>query len=207
MTVWCCVASGPSLTLEDVEALQGRARVLAVNDSYRMAPWADALYAADLKWWHVHHAKAAPDFDGRMYTIDPGDANNPFIGRQLYGLKVWRQDRADRAQTGLSQVPGVLRLGGLSGYQAINAAYLWGAKVILLLGYDMQVTRGQLHWFGNHPAGLANTDDYGKRIKHFATIEPAKYGIEIVNCSRETALNCFPRLPIDEALERYSCAA
>ena len=46
-----CIASGPSLTLGDVEACAGSA-VLTVNDGYRFAPWADVLFSADVKWWH-----------------------------------------------------------------------------------------------------------------------------------------------------------
>jgi hypothetical protein len=56
------LASGPSLTREQCEAVRGKAKVIAVNnqaidtdcDGVRvpaMAPWADVLYAADAKWW------------------------------------------------------------------------------------------------------------------------------------------------------------
>jgi len=209
MSVWCCIASGPSLTPEDVDAVRDKARTIVINDSYRLAPWADALYAADLKWWHVHHERAKQDFDGRMYSIeDTGDRKNPRIAEQLYGVKVYGQERVKEVlHTGLSRVPGVLRLGGLSGYQAINLAYLWGAKVILLLGYDLQLTGGQRHWFGDHKDGLTNSSDYDKRIRHFKTINPTDYGIEIINCSRQTAMQCFPRMTIQEALARYACSA
>lgn len=206
MSVWCCIASGPSLTPEDVEAVRGKVRVLAINDSYRLAPWADALYAADLKWWHVHYERARPDFEGRMYSIeDNGDRKNPRIANQLFGINVFRQEsKRDVFHKGLSRVPGTLRLGGLSGYQAINLAFLWGAKVILLLGYDMQLTNGQRHWFGDHRDNLPNTSEYGAQIKHFQTINPAEYGIEIVNCSRATALKHFPRMTIEAALAKYA---
>ena len=41
------------------------------------------------------------------------------------------------AQPGLSRTQGVIHQGKNSGYQALNLAYLLGAKRILLLGYDM----------------------------------------------------------------------
>ena len=205
MSLWCCIASGPSLTQEDVDAVQGRARVLVVNDSYRLAPWADAIYAADLKWWHVHHPNLKNDFAGRMFSVEAGDNKNPRIAEQLYGVRVWAQEK-DRKQkhNGLSRIPGTLRLGSLSGYQAINLVYQWGAKVILLLGYDMQLTGGQRHWFGDHRKGLTNSSSYSSRVKFFNSINPAEYGIEIINCSRATALTCFPRMSIGEALEKYA---
>ena len=46
-----CIASGPSLTQEDVDYCRGRGRIYAVNDVYRLAPWADVLFACDLAWW------------------------------------------------------------------------------------------------------------------------------------------------------------
>jgi hypothetical protein len=207
MSVWCCVATGPSLVQEDVDALQGRVRVLAINDAYRMAPWADALYAADLTWWHVHHPLAKVDFEGRMYTIETKkDRTNPRIGAQLYGLKVYKQE-ADRDlyHNGLSNEPGVLRLGGLSGYQGINLVKHWGATVVLLLGYDLQRTGGKSHYFGDHQKGLTICRNYGKYIENFETLRQGNHGLQIINCSRETALECFERMTIHEALER--CAA
>ena len=54
------VASGPSLTQEQVDYCRGKAKVIAVNDNYLMVPWADYLYFADRKWlaWH----KDNPEF-------------------------------------------------------------------------------------------------------------------------------------------------
>ena len=44
----CCIlATGPSLTPDQAEYAKGKARVIAVNDAWRLAPWADILYACD----------------------------------------------------------------------------------------------------------------------------------------------------------------
>ena len=63
-----CIGGGPSLTLADVTSIAGKARVIAINDAYRMAPWADMLYACDLKWWRWHDG--APYFLGEKWTQD-----------------------------------------------------------------------------------------------------------------------------------------
>ena len=42
--------------------VQGKARVIAVNDAWRLAPWADILYACDGRWWRHH--KGVPEFTG-----------------------------------------------------------------------------------------------------------------------------------------------
>ena len=84
--------------------------------------------------------------------------------------------------------------GGNSGYQAVNLAYLLGAKTILLLGLDMYGT----HYFGPHPSGLVNGSPFDAFIKCFETIDRRQ--VEIINCSRRSALTCFPSVPIEYVL-------
>lgn len=63
-----CLACGPSLTQETVEKLRGR-RVIAVNSSVYMAPWADVLFFTDAGWFEAYNEDAPkkrnPDFAGR----------------------------------------------------------------------------------------------------------------------------------------------
>lgn len=202
--VWCCVGGGGSLTQSDVDTLRGRVRVIGVNDAYRIVPFADAIYAADISWWAVHWEKVQKNFAGRMYTVINGqDKVKPYAAHTLYGCQVFKQAGENE---GLSRDPERLRLGSLSGIQAINLAYHWGAKVILLLGYDMQWTNGLRHWFGDHKAaGLRNAEP-SKYLGNFSNIHPADYGIEIVNCSRQTALDHFPKMPLADALDKYAPA-
>ena len=61
------VASGPSLTAEDVDYCRERAAVIVVNDNYKLAPWADVLYAADPEWWDLH--QGAPSFQGDRKSV------------------------------------------------------------------------------------------------------------------------------------------
>lgn len=100
---------------------------------------------------------------------------------------------------GLSVLPGVIHQGQNSGYQAINLALLLGAKTVALLGYDMQ-GRGQ-HWFGQHPATLSQQTDYSGLIQIFERMKPELYGLEVINCSRSTALSCFPRMSLEEFID------
>ena len=46
-----CLGGGPSLTAADAAQCRGRARVIAINDAYRLVPWADLLYFCDYRWW------------------------------------------------------------------------------------------------------------------------------------------------------------
>lgn len=96
----------------------------------------------------------------------------------------------------------VMHFGDNGGYQAINLAYLWGARRILLLGYDMQLTGGMRHWFGDHPPPLNSGSDYSNWIRKFRRLaaDLEAEGVQVINCSRETALDCWPRMEIERAL-------
>jgi len=63
---------------------------------------------------------------------------------------------------------------------------------------------GALHWFGAHPAGLNNPDpdNLAAWAHAFTRMAPglAQLGVEVVNCSRRTAITCFPRAPLEEVL-------
>lgn len=164
--------------------------MVAINDAHRWAPWADVLYAADGKWW-AHH-NGVPEFTGLKFSIQQQSAH-------FAGVQVLRNEGSD----GLELEPTGLRTGKNSGYQAINLAVHLGAKRILLLGYDMQVSAGQpTHFFGDHPRPLRSNSPYPMFVTLFSTlVQPLRAaGVTVINCSRQTALTQFPRMPLREAL-------
>lgn len=102
----------------------------------------------------------------------------------------------------LSEWPNGVGTGQNSGFQAINIAYLAGAHRVLLLGFDMQSRDGKAHWFGDHPIATQESwfSAFLQNFARLARFLPA--GFEIINCTPGGALNCFPRMPLDEALAR-----
>lgn len=196
-----CIASGPSLTAEDVDYVRGKARVIVVNTSYKLAPWADVLYAADPLWWTWH--KGAPDFQGLKFSAETENWKMRWI-RKCPDV----QQVAITGEFGLELNPAGLRRGYNSGYQAINLAVHLGATRIVLLGYDMQIgPHGEEHWHDDHPH--ANRSRYDQFRRAFPTlVEPLqKLGIEIVNCTRRSALTCFPRAALRDVLVSAEVAA
>lgn len=179
------LASGPSLCQGDVDLVRDKTRVIAVNDAYRLAPWADALYAADEKWWRWHDG--VPGFRGLKFSIAPKP-------------KGWSvaQVLRNTGRTGLELDPTGLRTGYNSGYQAINLAVHLGAARIVLLGFDMQGD----HFFGSHRDG--SRPAFSHCLSAFPTlVEPlAAAGVEIVNATRATKLMAFPRVVLEDV-----CAA
>lgn len=196
------LASGPSLTREQCEAVHGKARVIAVNnqgidtdcDGVRvpaMAPWADVLYAADAKWWRCYHERALK-FAGRKVTI-----RDTLPWREVYSLK-----QSSEHPT-FDPRPTHLVSGGNSGYQAVHLAVHFGAKRILLLGFDMKDGRNRRrHWFGSHPAKLDSRGNFTGWMRAFDKFAGVlkHMGIEVINCTPDTALRAFKRVPIEVAL-------
>jgi hypothetical protein len=183
-----CLGSGPSLTQEDVDAVRGKATVIAINDTFRLAPWADVLWACDAKWWYWHWKKGVSDFAGLKFSLDKAAARYP-------GVQVLKKT----GETGLELDPTGLRAGRNSGYQACGLAFHMGARRILLLGYDMR-SNGKDHFFGAHPD--SSKPPYAICLQRFATlVDPLKAaGVTIVNCTPGSALTCFPCAPLREAL-------
>lgn len=107
-----------------------------------------------------------------------------------------------RTHKGLNTTRGEINHGMNSGYQAINLAYHFGVSRILLIGYDMQRTGGQAHWHGDHPKGLTNAEGLNKWAARFPKLaeDLAKEGVEVINCSRETALRCFSRARLEDVI-------
>lgn len=185
-----CLASGPSLTVDDVDYCRGKAPVIAVSDTYRWAPWADVLHACDAKWWGYH--EGAPTFTGLKFALRQDAGRWP-------GVQVLK----DAGDSGLSADPSELCNGKNSGYQAVNLAVHLGATRIVLLGYDMQAAKdGRTHFFGDHSKLLQKDAPFEWWRQNFATmVQPAKsLGVSIVNCTARSGLTCFPRMALRDAL-------
>ena len=192
-----CLATGPSLTEEDVQYLRGKMPVIAINDAWQLAPWADVLYSSDRSWWP--HYKGVPKFPGMKYGVGSGMGKaNPY--RLHPEITVLR----NTGWTGLELDPSGLKTGKNSGYAALNLAVHFGAKRILLLGYNMSHLHGKCHFFGNHPPNLQQTASLFPNFRRsFDTlVEPLKeQGIEVINCTKHTSLQAFPCGELREVLK------
>ncbi|EXF45267.1 hypothetical protein BAY1663_02346 [Pseudomonas sp. BAY1663] len=167
MTV-VCMASGPSLAPADVEIVRqwreaaDNRRVVVTNNTYQLAPWADVLYAMDRKWWEV----MKPQFAGERLTAV----------HDVLGVPCSSSPK-----------------GGNSGSGAILLAAHRGAARVIMLGYDCQVgAGGARHWHGDHKKPLGNAVSLPKFYGQFRADARRITGVEVVNCSRATALDMYP---------------
>lgn len=163
---------------------------IAINDTAKLALWANMMYACDYAFW-MHHAEWALKFPRLKATCDD---SVPFP--QVLCVK-------NTGTSGFDPDPSCLRTGNNSGYQALHIAIHAGAKRILLCGYDMKGG----HWFGKHPPGLTDADPNVHRnlfIPEFEKLAPLlpSLGVEVINCTAGSALRCFPAGSLDVELSR-----
>lgn len=189
---WVICASGPSVARTDFDLLQASGwNVMAVNNTWELLPWAQAMYAGDRQWWDRYGADCT--FEGKRYTADQ------FAARRYRCQHITR-----RAGFGLSTVPGVVHSGGNSGFQAVNLVYQLGAKRIVLLGFDMH-RREAGHWHGDHEGMLSAPENHLRRwVRAFAPLadDLRRHGVHVVNSTPGSALTCITYRPLERALKR-----
>jgi hypothetical protein len=196
------MATGPSLCRLDTDAVRSAAtagpapkslKVIAVGEAWRAAPYADALYHADRTWWDAY--AGAPAFPGLAVTQD---ANGGLPCADRWGLSVVTSVKAP----GISTDPAVVHRGYNSGFQALQLAIHLGAARIVLLGFDMKKgPDGRKSWARNRPPQLVRHSPYELFVRAFTDAAPQiPAGVEVVNASRDTALECFPRVALLDAI-------
>lgn len=130
------------------------------------------LYAVDRRWWENIGPEARRIFKGKLcsHAVVPGV---DFVGSACVKN---------------------------SGANAIALAAWQGAKRIILVGYDCQLTNGKTHWHGDHPKPLTNAHSINLWPDRFNKVAALLRGVEIINCSRQTALTCFTRGNLEDYL-------
>lgn len=206
-----CIGSGPSATLDALTALrEAKLKTIAVNDMYLVAPWADVSYFADTRWWDWHHhGRFGKKFSWVEFA--PAEVSERF--RAFAGAKITIENSGalipdadvfmlhNLGYEGLSEVPNGLHTGSNSGYQAINIAYLAGARRIVLVGYDLRFEKGRSHSHNGHPVDVGE-ERYHQYARNYSSMVPqlAKAGVEVINCSPKSKVTAFPIKTIEEAL-------
>lgn len=179
-----CIASGPSLTKEDCDAVRASGlTTIVTNSTFRLAPWAEIIFGFDGRWWQTHIAEIrASGFVGR--TIGSGPNVIKFGVETIQGAQ-WLTPFTN------------------SGASAVSIAIGGGAKRVVMLGYDCAIALdGKKHWHGDHPKGFSNCASIKKWPYQFDQLAKVarRAGVEIVNASRETALRQFRRVALSEAI-------
>lgn len=189
------VASGPTTRrTRGLELLQGRVVTFVVKRNIELCPWAAAVYGCDCPWWRS--VDGLTGFAGHRFAYDAK-------ARDRYGCtKIEIPDTHDDRI--LMDEIGTVGSGGNSGFQALNLAVQFGARRIILAGFDMH-ERGGAHWYGrNMSQGMGNPGpgNFRRWIKAFDGAAPAlrDLGCEVINASPDSALRGFRKAGIATAL-------
>lgn len=189
------VASGPSAADVPLEEGKGKAQFLAVKDGWKLCPWASHLYGCDAHWWAAH--RGVPDFQGQRICYDERTVE------KYRGMNFLKIEIRKAYQTMLFDKIGHVGWGGNSGFHAINLAAQFGAKKIVLVGFDMRVDQGR-HFFGDHPytkdRPSQGSVDKWRPILEAQAPALADRGIEVINCSPVSTLKAWPKMSFAEAL-------
>lgn len=188
-------APGPSLTQEVAERCKGHT-CLAIKEAYRLLPWSEVLYGCAPDFWH--RTQGCPDFQGEKWASHGNEtSDNKLDVAAKYGLRLVQ----GAGKPGFSLSGSTIHYGRSSGFQAINLTILFGATSIVLVGFDMKARDGKRYFFGAHPTSPNERLPYGYTTWNFDWAAKAlPPHIRIVNATPGSALKCFPRMSLDEAL-------
>ena len=194
--------TGPSITPEIIKTVNHSGhRVFGANRAYEIFN-CDVIHGCNYQFWHHYW----PQIKGQSFdkwTTRP----------ELEGVYPSLEYIEERWEDGLSSDPSWISAHHGTGPQLVNIAYLYGCTRLLLVGWDMrylgktgprQYTRRR--YLGEDPLTINHWPQTGPNgeqtglIKEMETIRPADYGIEIINCTPDSAMHCFPMGELSEEI-------
>lgn len=157
------------------------------------------VYGCDKPWWE--YRKGLPDFKGHKVTWSGHGLEYPGMRR----IEIVKAGAKYSQAVEMGKV-GVVGGGGNSGFQAMNLAIQFGARRILLVGFDMTAATGGLHWYGRNAWKDANNPHdttFAGWVAAFNAAVPTldEIGVEVFNASPHSALQCFPKVTVADFLK------
>jgi len=184
------LGGGPSLAKIDIERLHGQ-HVIAVNNAYQLADWIDVMFFGDCRWFSWHQ-KELIGWPGLKVSACES------LAKKHKWLRVMKKRNSP---WGISTNPALLTWNLNSGGCAINLAYHFGVKKIVLLGFDMRAIDGQKNWHVDHKDS-PNKSPYERFMKTSPSIKADldRLSVECVNATPGSALRDFPIVEPEEVL-------
>lgn len=188
-----CVATGPSLTPQQVEIARTKGRLFACNNAYMLAPDCELLYGCNTEWW-AHYWPEVNQLPCEKWTTNREAADRFQIN--------WI---AEKNAPGLSTDPSVIHHGHGSGFSLVSMAHRAGATRIALLGYDLKyatdydgrarkIGSSARHFFGEYPEAMRHWPSakvfFGVHVELVELYKSVRDQglVELVNCTAGSAL-------------------
>jgi len=193
------IGGGPSVNQVDLSLIYDR-HVIGVNNSYLLGSWVDVCWWGDMTWLDWHKKRLRNEYKGLIVSCNE---NSKVIEANHHWIKFLGRSRR---VLGIETVPKFISWNKNSGCSAINLAVKFGAKTIVLLGFDMQQgAKGETHWHkGHHEASKAKKNDSPyvrfRKTTTFIARDAMKLKITILNASPITTINAFDRVNLEDVL-------
>jgi hypothetical protein len=172
--------------------------VIATNTAFKLGSWISVLYYCDKQFWLANRDSLA-----EFHNLKVTDVGNmpPRFEEEHHNIKKMKRDNA----AGICEDPGMIKWNRNAGGGAINLAYHFGVRRILLLGYDMKADRnGKTHWHTGEPNYKHPTPDrtFVRFLKMYPFIkrDADRLGLEILNVTDNSALDVFPKVKLKDIL-------
>lgn len=172
--------------------------IIGINVAYLFGDWIDMVFFGDDGFFNQHKFELAT-FKGLRVSCVSNVASMSWV-------KYLPKDGKGR---GISENPKTVCWNNNSGAAAISVAANAGAKRIILIGFDMKLNeKNYQHWHNLYGKG----DDvsvrrmqklpFDRHMRGFAPIaqDAKKRGIEIINCSPDSKIVEFRKVPVKDLL-------
>lgn len=174
--------------------------VIGINSAYQIGNWIDVCFFGDMSFYAVNR-KTLSKYQGLKVSCSE---KIPLKCRRLENIKVIQKDWLK--PTGITTNPNMISWNRNSGAAAINLAVHFGVKKIVLLGFDMDLSKGgeYSHWFGyysKHKVQFAEAV-FRRQLIGFPQIaeDAKKLGVEIINANPKSKIDCFPKMNLKDIL-------
>lgn len=168
--------------------------VIGTNIAFKLGNWVSVFYFCDRQFFRTHLNEILLFPNLKVTCVNHIDTSLLPLTTNIKRLK---RDY----KPGLSFKSDTICWNSNSGGAAINFAVLAGAKRILLLGFDMCPQEDKTHW---HNVYKVNTpkQNFKRFLEYFPQIakDAKSKGVEILNVSPNSAIDCFPKVSLKEVL-------
>lgn len=181
------LCSGESIKAQAPLVPKLKGRVIAVKHGVLLRPNADVLFLSGERTAEIAR-ELIPKFTG-TYIVVRGKSLPSLPGHVKRLTRTKDHDHLCELRD---------HVGGYdSGTSAIHLAYLFGAKEIVMLGYDMHGGH-----FCPHPLQYPPKEHFVRHVEPLKALaaDAKRKGIRIVNCSPSSIVHAFERQPLESFL-------
>ena len=183
------IGGGPSVSDTPLHLIHDK-HVIGVNNAYKLGDWIDVCWFGDFRWFEWNHEDLI-GYKGMLVTCQRRLRN--INGHDIKSLlKIHK--------SGITQNPKMICWNGSSGGSAINLAYHFGAKRIVLIGFDMQSVNGKYNYHSDYPEKRTAINPYLKFLSAFSGIKKAadKLGVQILNATPNSKIEEFQMVNLED---------